>query len=347
MESVLLAALSRPIHGTNPMNLVETIVRKRIVESAYWQQYCFAMNEALLVERASELIAAGGVSSENNTPTPFLCLTLKLLQMAPEKEIVLELLQNGEFKYMRALAAFYIRLTGSPKDIYILLEPLYSEYSKLRIQHRTGWTLSTMDQFIHTLLTEDYACDIALPRLPERQILVQNNVLQPYVSPFAHQLMEDQDSEVESEIFQENSHNEEEDGGNNAALKRPRNGSRSGDEEAGKEIVKADPRLNISEPDAREKVRKQRKKDQKERKSKRSRKDAPEKKIGKDTKKKSKSKKSKEEKTAAPKPKLFIKGLKSARVLDGSLAGQPRAEDVSSTQAQNELRASVGLAPLK
>ena len=32
-------------------------------------------------------------------PTPFLCLTLKLLQLAPEKEIILEYLKDDELEF--------------------------------------------------------------------------------------------------------------------------------------------------------------------------------------------------------------------------------------------------------
>ena len=52
-----------------------------------------------LIDRAIELKAIGGVYG-NNKPTEFLCLLLKLLQIQPEKEILLEYLQADEFKYV-------------------------------------------------------------------------------------------------------------------------------------------------------------------------------------------------------------------------------------------------------
>lgn len=42
--------------------------------------------------------AIGGVYG-NQKPTEFMCLLLKLLQIQPEKEILLEYLQADEFKY--------------------------------------------------------------------------------------------------------------------------------------------------------------------------------------------------------------------------------------------------------
>lgn len=50
-----------------------------------------------LIDKSLELKAVGGVYG-NNKPTEFLCLLLKLLQIQPEKEILLEYLQADEFK---------------------------------------------------------------------------------------------------------------------------------------------------------------------------------------------------------------------------------------------------------
>jgi hypothetical protein len=43
---------------------------------------------------------------------------LKLLQIQPEKEIVVEFIKNEDFKYVRALGAFYMRMVGKPLDVY-------------------------------------------------------------------------------------------------------------------------------------------------------------------------------------------------------------------------------------
>ena len=52
-----------------------------------------------LIDKAVELKAVGGVYG-NNKPTEFICLLLKLLQIQPEKEILLEYLRADEFKYV-------------------------------------------------------------------------------------------------------------------------------------------------------------------------------------------------------------------------------------------------------
>ena len=55
----------------------------------------------LPVDKAMELKYVGGVYSGIVKPTPFLCLVLKMLQIQPEKEIVVEFIKNEEFKYAR------------------------------------------------------------------------------------------------------------------------------------------------------------------------------------------------------------------------------------------------------
>jgi pre-mRNA-splicing factor 38A len=53
---------------------------------------------ASIIDKAIELRTIGGVYGGNQKPTDFLCLLLKLLQIQPEKEILLEYLQADEFK---------------------------------------------------------------------------------------------------------------------------------------------------------------------------------------------------------------------------------------------------------
>jgi pre-mRNA-splicing factor 38A len=50
-----------------------------------------------LIDLAIKLRSVGGVYG-NQKPTEFLCLLLKLLQIQPEKEILVEYLQADEFK---------------------------------------------------------------------------------------------------------------------------------------------------------------------------------------------------------------------------------------------------------
>ncbi|CAJ0937817.1 unnamed protein product [Ranitomeya imitator] len=154
------------VHGTNPQYLVEKIIRTRIYESKYWKEECFGLTAELVVDKAMELKYIGGVYGGNIKPTPFLCLALKMLQIQPEKDIIVEFIKNEDFKYVRALGALYMRLTGTASDCYKYLEPLYNDYRKIKTQNRNGeFELMHVDEFIDELLHSERLCDVILPRL--------------------------------------------------------------------------------------------------------------------------------------------------------------------------------------
>lgn len=159
--------LARQIHSTNPQRIVEKILRLKIYASPYWKEHCFGLTSETLVDRAIALTSVGGTYGGTRKPTKFMCLLLKMLQIQPDLEIVQEFIQT-DFKYVRCLGALYLRCTGRPREIFEFLEPLYADYSKIRIRSFEGWSLSSVDAFIETLLTSDYSCDISLPFLPKR-----------------------------------------------------------------------------------------------------------------------------------------------------------------------------------
>lgn len=169
--------LARSVHGTNPQNLIEYITRQKIYDSLYWKEECFGLSASDVATKASELKAVGGSYGGNNKPTRFLCLALKMLQIQPEEGIVEEFLQNEDFKYVRALGAFYLRLTGRPAEIYEMIEPLYNDFRKLRFRESTGWKITYMDELADELLTSERYCGIALPHLPKRDVLVSAGYL--------------------------------------------------------------------------------------------------------------------------------------------------------------------------
>lgn len=75
------------------------MIRSRIYDALYWKEHCFALNSASFIDNAIALKYIGGTFA-NTQPTEFLCLVLKLLQLQPEREIVLEYLRADEFKFV-------------------------------------------------------------------------------------------------------------------------------------------------------------------------------------------------------------------------------------------------------
>ena len=49
------------IRGVAPQHLIDTATRHSIYQSVYWNQYCFAVNLELFVDRAQNLKGIGGV----------------------------------------------------------------------------------------------------------------------------------------------------------------------------------------------------------------------------------------------------------------------------------------------
>ena len=101
---------AKQVHGTNPQFLIEKITRLKIHNDAYTKEHCFALNSETLVEKAFELKYIGGTYGGQRRPTKFLCLLLKMLQIQPEQEIVLEFIKNPDYKYIRVLGLLYLRL---------------------------------------------------------------------------------------------------------------------------------------------------------------------------------------------------------------------------------------------
>jgi pre-mRNA-splicing factor 38A len=159
----------RILHGTvNLQNLVEKITRMKIYNSMYWKEKCFGLSAGTLLDKAVEIRYCGGIYGGNAKPTAFISLVLKMLQLQPERSIVLEFIYNEDFKYLRALGAYYLRLTANAEEIYELLEPLYNDYRKLVFRSTKGWEVKHMDEFIDDLLHQEMICDIVLPVLQAR-----------------------------------------------------------------------------------------------------------------------------------------------------------------------------------
>ncbi|KAL1857067.1 hypothetical protein VTK73DRAFT_8109 [Phialemonium thermophilum] len=188
-------------NGLNPATIMEKAVRERIVDSYFYKEQCFGVNEADIVDRVVEHVDfVGGIYGTAQKPSPFLCLAFKLLQLAPGDDILHEYLAFGgeRFKYLRALALFYVRLTRPARDVYLTLEPYLEDRRKLRRRAGTGALMLTfVDAFVDDLLTKDRVCSTSLWKMPRRDVLEDLDVLEPRVSPLGdiEDLLEDEDDD--------------------------------------------------------------------------------------------------------------------------------------------------------
>jgi pre-mRNA-splicing factor 38A len=165
--------LINSLSGSDPQNLMEYLTRQKIYDGRFWKEECFGLTVAQVLEKAAEKLYCLG-------NTPFMALTLKLLQLHPETDLIREtFVQQDDFKYVRALGSLYLRLTGRPAEIYEALEALYADHCKLRVwnTHTQEWSLQCMDEWVHQLLRTTRAVGIALPRLPHRAALEEAGYL--------------------------------------------------------------------------------------------------------------------------------------------------------------------------
>merc|ERR1712188_43517 len=112
------------------------------------------------------------MGSGSRKPTNFICLILKMLQIQPDRQIIVELIRNESYKYVRLLGAFYMRLCGRSVEIYRYLEPLYNDYRKIRVRTREEtFVLSYVDVIVDDLLRKDVMFDTVVPRIQYRHVL--------------------------------------------------------------------------------------------------------------------------------------------------------------------------------
>lgn len=233
-------------NGLNPATIMEKAVKERVVDSYFYKEQCFALNEADVIDRVVEHVTfIGGTHGANQKPSPFLCLAFKLLELGPSDAILEEYLQHGgeHFKYLRALACFYLRLTRQAKDVYQMLEPFLGDRRKLRRKGRQGTSLTFMDDFVDDLLTKDRVCATSLWKMPNREILEDLDQLDPRVSPLGdlEDLLEEDEEmaddgdvnghrggdDSEGEIKEERDSGDERSGRSNRSPTRSRSRSRS------------------------------------------------------------------------------------------------------------------------
>lgn len=183
------------IHTLNPSQLIEKITRERIHESFYWKASCFGLNSATICDRAVALKSVGGMYAQGVKVSQFLCLLYKMIHLQPDQDIVKVYIEQEEWKYLRVLAAFYVRLMWKPKDVFETLEPLLEDGRKLKYRNKSGVSLTYVDEFVDRLLTEERVCDIQLPRMPSRTVLEDQNILEPRESSLQSELDSSSDEE--------------------------------------------------------------------------------------------------------------------------------------------------------
>jgi pre-mRNA-splicing factor 38A len=185
-------------NGSDPQSVLPHIVRDRVYSCRYWKEYCFGLDAESILDKVRDIDAIAFCVGANNSPSVFLCLLTKLLQISPDHEIVTAYLTHSagnpvndsqlqlrDLRYLRALVATYVRLVGSAVTTYRLLEPLLLDYRKVvLVSPDLRSQLLSIDEWIMMLLNDAdrSVCGLILPLIASRSQLVAEGVLPPYTN---------------------------------------------------------------------------------------------------------------------------------------------------------------------
>lgn len=191
--------IAKHVHGTDPQFLIDTIIRNKIYNTLYWKLNCFGLNVESLIDECFKLQYIGlyELNSNNNKPTAFICLLLKLLQIQPDNDIITLCIQQNILKYCRCLFMLYLRIVSSNASyIYNTLEKHYNDYRKIIIiNHNNTYDIIHIDEYIDILLNNNEIYGIKLPLLMKRSILQQNNRINKRISPLQHLIDQQNDND--------------------------------------------------------------------------------------------------------------------------------------------------------
>ena len=78
---------------------------------------------------------------------------------------------RSQCAHLCLLRAFYLRLVGKAKDVYMALEPLYNDFRKLRFKDADAkYVIRHMDEFIGEMLSTDFLLNVTMPFLQRREV---------------------------------------------------------------------------------------------------------------------------------------------------------------------------------
>ena len=130
--------------------MLDKSTRLSVYSDLFFKEKCFGADVLKVIDLSYDTVKyVGGCYGAYHKPTKFVCLLLKLLQLAPEEEIALELMRQDDNKYLRCLAALYFRLTcQSQATIYKELEPLLRDYRRLVLREGNEYRVLHVDEFV-------------------------------------------------------------------------------------------------------------------------------------------------------------------------------------------------------
>eukprot|EP00127_Corallochytrium_limacisporum_P004140 Clim_evm85s157 gene=Clim_evmTU85s157 len=185
-----------PDRQRKAVHAIDRVLRQRILVSVYFKEKCYGLNAATLCDRAVELDCYGGVWNATGAPTAFLCLLERLIQLEPELGIIEEYIRQAEFKYLRILGALYLRIVGTPVQVFTGIEPLLQDWRKVRFIEPNGkYVVTYIDQVADDILRLSTVAGTTLPHLKNRVDMELQDEIDPRESEMMDRLEDLEDTD--------------------------------------------------------------------------------------------------------------------------------------------------------
>ena len=164
--------MSVPVPPSQMLGCIDPITKEKVVRSLYWTQRCARLDVLGVCEAAIDLQFVGGVVGEYRTPTPYLCLLYRLLELGPTTETIEAMWKQEVHKYLRVMALHYARLVASKKPHgaaeakTMLAEVMEADYRKIKSRQLDGkFVLVHVDEVCELLLNERDWFGINIPAM--------------------------------------------------------------------------------------------------------------------------------------------------------------------------------------
>eukprot|EP00672_Neobodo_designis_P010362 CAMPEP_0174860776 /NCGR_PEP_ID=MMETSP1114-20130205/49991_1 /TAXON_ID=312471 /ORGANISM="Neobodo designis, Strain CCAP 1951/1" /LENGTH=160 /DNA_ID=CAMNT_0016095761 /DNA_START=69 /DNA_END=547 /DNA_ORIENTATION=+ len=155
------------------VNALSEVLRKKVLRSSYWLGRCADATFLDVVALAADLDFVEGMRGEAEMaqPTPFVCLIQRLCQLDPPPELIHELIDQKQLKYVRLLGILFVRLTvEDPVAVHAAIDVGLADFRMVRVREPLGAAVEAqpLDVAVEKLVEEETFFGVPLPSLLSR-----------------------------------------------------------------------------------------------------------------------------------------------------------------------------------
>eukprot|EP00923_Selenidium_pygospionis_P003540 GHVN01005587.1.p1 GENE.GHVN01005587.1~~GHVN01005587.1.p1 ORF type:complete len:660 (+),score=124.98 GHVN01005587.1:163-2142(+) len=107
-------------------------------------------------------------AGSSRAPSTLFCCLFKLMTMRLSERQMMQLLDHDDSPYIRCTGFLYLRYTCPPEKLWVWYESHFLDDEMFTPGADKNKTMTTMGEYIESLITEDKYFNTVLPRLPQR-----------------------------------------------------------------------------------------------------------------------------------------------------------------------------------